>query len=433
MNKIIVIVTLVVSLGLKSTNSIAAPTPVGAGFNYQGELTDGGSPANGIYDFQIRIYSDPLTGASFLNSQDVFGITVTNGLFSLNNIDYGDATYNGDEIWLEIWVRQQGVGGLVKLDPRQRLHAVPYSVQAEFLAPNGANTNDVLQFDGGNWVASAVNVNSPWTDNGTSVSYLGRVGVGVTNNLFGFQVKGSGTQHPFEVTDASGVGIMRITDTGNIGIRTTTPQAQLHIFSPTGSAPLKVDVGTSSAISIDENARTKLGNDTEHLTFQAKLAINEADGAHPLSVKRNGLLELLVEKDGGVSIGSNFSGSFNPSIAPDKGLYVGGDIKTSSANNGLMKYMVAAFCGGAGTLIQRSYTAINLGGAISISNVGVGICDITFSTVVNDRFLLSSALNDTSTAKAVNCSYLSTNTVRCRRYGTSNSIASSGNISLFIY
>ncbi len=436
MNKIIVIVILVLSLGLNSIKVSSAP--VGSAFSYQGELIDNGVPANGLYDFFISAKEDATNPSPNLANLQFNDIQITNGLFTIPLVDLGDSSFTGDDLWLSVGIRQAesviGATSFTFMDTWQRVNAVPYAVQAEFLAANGANNNDVLQFDGSNWVASAVNVNTPWTDNGASISYLGRVGVGVTNNLFGFQVKGIGTQHPFEVTDASGVGIFRITDEGRIGVRTVFPQAQMHIFSQTGSSPLKIDVGASNALSIDGNARVKIGNDTVFPTFNAKLAINEADGGHPLSVKKDGLLELLVEDDGGVSIGTNFSGTFPPSLAPDRGLYVYGDIKTSTVSNGINKYMLQAFCGGAGTTIQRSYTTIAFaGGPISISNAGIGICDITFPTTVNDRFLLSNALNSTSSAKIVNCSFLSTDTVRCRRYGTTNSIASSGNISLFIY
>ena len=41
--------------------------PLGAGFTYQGKLTDGGTPANGTYDFEFNLY-DALSGGSPVGS-----------------------------------------------------------------------------------------------------------------------------------------------------------------------------------------------------------------------------------------------------------------------------------------------------------------------------------------------------------------------------
>lgn len=441
MKNLILTVILVLSLGLNSINSNAAP--VGSAFSYQGELIDNGTPANGLYDFFITAKENATNPSPDLANLQFNDIQITNGLFTIPLVDLGDSSFTGDDLWLAVGIRQAasviGSTSFTFMDTWQRVNAVPYAVQAEFLAPNGANNGDVLQFNGSDWVPSAVSVSSPWTDNGASVSYLGRVGVGVTNNLFGFQIKGSGTQHPFEVTDASGVGILRVTDEGKIGVRTTAPQAQMHIFSPTGSSPLKIDVGASTALSIDGNARAKIGNDTVFPTFNAKLAINEADGGHPLSVKKDGLLELLVERDGGVSIGSNFSGTFPPELAPDRGLYVFGDIKTSNQNNGLMKYMVSVYCGdGANANIQKSYTAVTSGGTPTIrQDLPIGQCEITFPSTVNDRYVMALARDNTFASKTVNCGFISTDTLKCFRTKSNttsgNTVFESGNIDIFIY
>ena len=46
-------------LALGAGASAQGPVPqaaLGTGFTYQGRLTDGGSPANGLYDFEVRCY-----------------------------------------------------------------------------------------------------------------------------------------------------------------------------------------------------------------------------------------------------------------------------------------------------------------------------------------------------------------------------------------
>ena len=64
-------IVLCLCLGIGSL-SADAPTgteraPVGSSFTYQGRLTDGGSPANGNYDLQFRLYDD-LTGGNQIGS-----------------------------------------------------------------------------------------------------------------------------------------------------------------------------------------------------------------------------------------------------------------------------------------------------------------------------------------------------------------------------
>src|SRR5262249_37577172 len=60
---------------------IGPQAAIGAGFTYQGRLTDGGNPANGVYDLQFILYDAATGGAQvgpIVTSDDV---TVTSGLF----------------------------------------------------------------------------------------------------------------------------------------------------------------------------------------------------------------------------------------------------------------------------------------------------------------------------------------------------------------
>lgn len=126
---------------------------IGSGFNYQGELIDAGSAANTNYDFSFRLY-DALTGGSQVGSNVIKGNRpVINGLFSIEDIDFGDAAYDGEALWLRVTVRETGIpGSETTLSPRQKIGAVPYAVQADYLGPNGATDGDFLQFDGNDWV-----------------------------------------------------------------------------------------------------------------------------------------------------------------------------------------------------------------------------------------------------------------------------------------
>ena len=138
--RITTIVTVVAALILLLTTSstVAGPpieegepaalAPVGAAFTYQGRLTDGGSPANGSYDFQFRLY-DAADGGSQVGSTVTQEDTpVTDGLFTVE-LDFGSDVFAGDARWLEIGVRASGtIGAYTILTPRQAITAAPYAL-----------------------------------------------------------------------------------------------------------------------------------------------------------------------------------------------------------------------------------------------------------------------------------------------------------------
>ena len=159
--------------------SINAQT-VNTGFTYQGELIESGAPVNGEYDFQIDAYTVENGGTGFLFPADFLNVNVSNGLFSLTNVDFGDILYllNSD-LWLEISVRKSAVGGnYTILSPRQKIDSVPYAIKSEEsntaitaskLSTSG-NTNDVLVHNGNDWVSGGnkIRVSSIGVSVGTS-------------------------------------------------------------------------------------------------------------------------------------------------------------------------------------------------------------------------------------------------------------------------
>src|SRR5882724_6711941 len=79
----------------------------GSAFGFQGRLTDGGLPANGVYDLQIGL-RDAVSGGNPVGS-DLFrlAVPVTNGVFMLQ-LDFGGPAFSGPARWLEIGVRTNG-------------------------------------------------------------------------------------------------------------------------------------------------------------------------------------------------------------------------------------------------------------------------------------------------------------------------------------
>jgi hypothetical protein len=104
--------------------------PVGTAFTYQGRLTDGGGPANGVYDFLFILY-DSLNGGSQVGSTIIKDDeAVSHGLFTAQ-LDFGDGIFTGSARYLEILVRPgSSSGDYITLSPRQVISPVPYALTA---------------------------------------------------------------------------------------------------------------------------------------------------------------------------------------------------------------------------------------------------------------------------------------------------------------
>lgn len=79
---------------------------LGTAFTYQGRLVDDSNPANGIYDFQFRLYD-----SNDINSHHIGGVVVVDdvnvsgGLFTVG-LDFGAGLFDGQARWLGISVKR---------------------------------------------------------------------------------------------------------------------------------------------------------------------------------------------------------------------------------------------------------------------------------------------------------------------------------------
>jgi hypothetical protein len=101
---------------------------LGTAFTYQGRLTDGGSPANGDYDFEFRLYDADSGDGQVGSTVTVGDVTVSDGLFTVE-LDFGGSRFTGDARWLRIGVRAgSSSGAYTTLTPRQPLTPAPYAL-----------------------------------------------------------------------------------------------------------------------------------------------------------------------------------------------------------------------------------------------------------------------------------------------------------------
>jgi hypothetical protein len=118
---------LLIALILLSANSVVlAQTTT---FTYQGRLTDGGTPANGIYDLQFALFDSASSGGQIGSSQTVPSVSVSGGIFSVS-LDFGAGAFSGANRFLEISARLSGGGSFTLLAPRQQITATPYAVRS---------------------------------------------------------------------------------------------------------------------------------------------------------------------------------------------------------------------------------------------------------------------------------------------------------------
>ncbi len=109
----------------------AQAVTLSSGFTYPGRLTDGGNPANGVYDLRFVLYDDEIAGASVGGVVEKADVTVTNGIF-VTNLDFGASAFNGDARWMEIAVRPgTSTGAYTALSPRQAVTSTPYALYAK--------------------------------------------------------------------------------------------------------------------------------------------------------------------------------------------------------------------------------------------------------------------------------------------------------------
>ena len=94
----------------------------GTAFTYQGRLTDGGSPADGLYDLTFSLYDAEVGGLRVAGPVLLQNTPVEDGLFSAT-IDFGGEDFALSAVWLEI-----EVGG-VTLSPRTMVTGSPLALQ----------------------------------------------------------------------------------------------------------------------------------------------------------------------------------------------------------------------------------------------------------------------------------------------------------------
>ncbi|HUS73245.1 MAG TPA: tail fiber domain-containing protein [Sedimentisphaerales bacterium] len=172
---------LVVALGLMVCFAeVSEAAPMGTAWTYQGRLMDANGPADGQYDFEFRLYADPVLNSFQIGGTvDINDLDVIDGYFTVE-LDFGDKAFTGDARWLQIGVRPGDSEERVTiLSPRHEVTPTPYAIYAE----NTGNDND--------WMVSNSNMYSIPT---------GYIGIGTNAPVSKLEVMSTENHHGIRST-----------------------------------------------------------------------------------------------------------------------------------------------------------------------------------------------------------------------------------------
>jgi hypothetical protein len=116
--------------------------PMGTAFTYQGRLIDANKPADGLYDFQFKLFDANVAGVQKGSTIDINELDVIDGLFTVL-LDFGSGVFDGNTVWLEIGVRPGDLHDpnvYTILSQRQEITAVPYALQTRGIFVDNAGS-----------------------------------------------------------------------------------------------------------------------------------------------------------------------------------------------------------------------------------------------------------------------------------------------------
>lgn len=274
----------------------------GTAFTYQGQLLDGGSPANGTYDLQLRLF-DALSGGTQVGGTVVeSSVPVSGGLFTVEP-DFTASVFTGQALWLDIGVRPGGTSGsFTVLSPRQPLYAVPFALYSRAgvatdvqcagcvgvsdLGGGSATTGEVLTAISAStmaWQAPAGLAGSGSL--GQVAVWSGTSALSGSNDLFwdGANARlGLGTTSPTQ----------QLTLTGNLALPATTATAGqvtlgdvpfMHAYAGAGSVGQNTFIGASAG-----NFMMGCAPDCEHHLYYG--SENTASGYQSLAADTTGYM-----------------------------------------------------------------------------------------------------------------------------------------------
>lgn len=310
-----------------AASSIVATTPAIASqtaITYQGNLVEAGEPADGAYEFEVRL----LDGLGMqLGLTQTASEIVTNGTFTMQ-LDFGPGMFDGNDRYLEISVRSAADGGAyTTLSPNQRITSAPVAQfalagnegpqgpQGEQGDPGQDGADGAPGTDGDDGAQGPEGPQGPqgiqgpqgpqgnqgpagdshWLLSGSNTSYTdGNVGIGTAassnmalrvgassvvhdyaiyasnsgeNAIFGSAVS-SGINYAIRGSTNSSTGYAGYFEggrnyfEGRVGVGTTSPSDEIHVDAPAGQPAFRVDHNGQVRLRVNQNGGLGLGGNS---------------------------------------------------------------------------------------------------------------------------------------------------------------------------
>ncbi len=304
---------------------------MGTAFTYQGRFVSGGSPANGAYDFEFKLF-DALTAGNQIGSTVLKGAVDVNDGYFTATLDFDSGAFSGTARWLQIGVRPNGSGTYTTLTPRHELTPNAYALYSD-------RTNGI-DVSGGNVGIGLTNPGTRLTVAGGDISLVDGAITRLTIHHDGltslpvsahsshvFTTGGGGGAFPFneygnvvirgrhDSSVRGGFAVytgiatdprLAILAGGAVGIGTSAPASRLHVNSGTANeAAIFQSTDIATVISLKDDTTTGYG--------YALVRIGDI-----LDLKTQDVTRVRITADGRVGIGT---------IAPQVELDVSGNIR----------------------------------------------------------------------------------------------------------
>ncbi len=218
--------------------SITAAEPLGTVFTYQGHLYDNNDVADGLYDFQFRLYDADVGGNQLSSDVNVPDLDVIDGYFT-TLLDFGSGIFDGNAVWLDIGVRLGDMNDpniYSTLQPRQKVTPTPYALYAKNVQNPGSDSDWTIS-DGNMYSAVSGNVGIGSNSPSYKLDVAGPVNLNKGSTGIALLVDGTEALWYDGTYFSWGFGGQRNYFANHVGIGTTSPTATLHVIEPSGGDP----------------------------------------------------------------------------------------------------------------------------------------------------------------------------------------------------